>query len=55
MGNKIVEIRLEPNEIYVGDKFKLKVKAIRYLTFDELKTLTFDQVKEYTFGQLKGD
>lgn len=55
MSNKIVEIRLEPTDIYTSQKFKLKVKAIRYLTFNELKTLTFDQVKEYTFGQLKGD
>lgn len=54
MPNKIIEVDLEPTPIYTGDRFKLKVKAIRYLTFNELKTLTFDQVKEYTFGQLKG-
>lgn len=55
MSNKIVEVRIEPTEVYTNQKFKLKVKAIRYLTFEELKTLTFDQVKQFTFGQLKGE
>lgn len=53
--NKIVEVRIEPNTIYAGDKFKLKVKAIRYLTFEELKELTFTEVAQYTFGELKGE
>ena len=53
--NKIAEIRIEPSEIYTGQKFKLKVKAIRFVTFDELKEITFNQVKDFTFGELKGD
>lgn len=55
MGNKIIEVILEPTDIYTGDRFKLKVKAIRGLTFDELKTLTFTQAMQYTFGELKGE
>lgn len=53
--NKIVEVRTEPSVIYTGQSFKLKVKAIRYLTFEELKELTFTEVAQYTFGELKGE
>lgn len=55
MSNKITEIIIEPNPVYLGDTFKLKVKAIRYVTFDELKTLTYNQVKNFTYGNLKGE
>ena len=55
MSNKITEVILEPTTIYTGDRFKLKVKAIRYLTYDELKTLTYNQVKNFTWGNLKGE
>ena len=55
MSNKITEYIIEPSKIYTGDTFKLKVKAIRYLTFDELKTLTYNQVKNFTYGNLKGE
>lgn len=55
MSNKISEIIIEPSQVYAGDTFKLKVKAIRYVTFDELKEITFNQVKNFTFGNLKGE
>ena len=55
MSNKITEVKIEPIPIYAGKKFKLKVKAIRYVTFDELKELTYNQVKNFTYGNLKGD
>ena len=55
MSNKITEVVLEPTQIYTGNTFKLKVKAIRYVTFDELKTLTYNQVKQFTYGNLKGE
>ena len=38
-----------------GSSFKLKVKAIRYLTYEELKTMTYEQIKTYTYSQVKGD
>ena len=55
MSNKIIEYLIEPSKIYAGDTFKLRVKAIRYVTFDELKELTYNQVKNFTYGNLKGD
>ena len=55
MSNKITEVVLEPTTIYTGDRFKLKVKAIRYVTYDELKTLTYNQVRNFTWGNLKGE
>lgn len=55
MSNKITEVIIEPSAIYTGDRFKLKVKAIRYVTFDELKELTFNQVRNFTWGNLKGE
>lgn len=55
MSNKITEVIIEPTNVYTGDRFRLKVKAIRYLTFNELKTLTFTQAMQYTFGELKGE
>lgn len=54
MSNKIVEIITEPNKVYVGSVFKLKIKAIRYMTYDEVKTKTYNQIKSYTYNELKG-
>lgn len=55
MPNKITEIVIEPNKIYVGSSFKLKIKAIRYATYNEVKTKTYNQIKSYTYNQLKGE
>ena len=55
MANKITEIITEPNKIYVGSTFKLKIKAIRYATYNELKTKTYNEVKNYTYNKLKGE
>lgn len=55
MSNKITEAMIEPTTIYTGDRFKLKVKAIRYVTYDELKELTYNQVRNFTWGNLKGE
>lgn len=52
--NKITEIITEPNKVFVGSVFKLKIKAIRYATYGELRTRTYDQAKIYTYNQLKG-
>ena len=53
--NKIAEKIVEPSKIEVGSTFLLKIKAIRYLTFNELKTKTFEEVKKFTFNKLKGE
>lgn len=55
MANKIIEKILEPSKIYVDSSFLLKVKAIRYLTYNEVKTKTYNQIKAYKYSELKGD
>lgn len=55
MSNKITNILIEPSRVFTNNKFKLKVKAIRYVTYDELKTLTYNQVRNFTWGNLKGE
>ena len=55
MSNKITEIIIEPSTVYTGDTFKLKVKAIRSITYNELKEITYNQAENFTFGELKGD
>lgn len=54
MANKIVEIITEPSQIHVGSVFKLKIKAIRYLTYNEVKNKTYNQIKNYAYNNLKG-
>ena len=49
MPNKIIEIITEPSKIFVGSVFKLKTKAVRYITYNELKT------KGFTYNNLKGE
>lgn len=54
--NKIVEKILEPNKIYVGSSFLLKIKAIRYLTYKEVKeNFTYTTIQNYTYSELKGE
>ena len=55
MSNKIVEMLVEPTKIHVGSSFKLKIKCIRYMTYNEVKTKTYNQIKSYTYNQLKGE
>ena len=35
--SKKIEMIVEPSKVVVGSTFLLKVKTIRYLTYDELK------------------
>lgn len=54
--SKIKEIILEPSKITVGSTFLLKIKAIRYLTYRELKNRNnYAEVKDFKYSQLKGD
>lgn len=55
MPNKIIEKITEPSKIYESSTFLLKIKTIRYLTYDEVKENTYTQTKVYTYAQLKGD
>lgn len=55
MANKIIEKIIEPSKVVVGSTFLLKIKAIRYLTYNELKTKTYNQNKAYTYAEMKGD
>lgn len=55
MANKIIEKILEPSKIYVGSNFLLKIKAIRYATYEEIKARTYNNIKSYTYKELKGD
>lgn len=53
--SKIIEKIVEPTKIQVGSIFKLKVKAIRYLTYGEIKKIKVEKIKQYTVGELKGE
>lgn len=56
MSNKITKVLIEPSKIIEGSTFLLKIKAIRYATYEELKTkLTYTTIQDYTYGQLKGE
>ena len=54
MANKITEVIVEPSKMYVGDSFRLKVKTIKYATYNELKIKTYNDIKNYTYNELKG-
>ena len=53
--NKIVEKIIEPSRIEVGSIFKLKIKAIRYMSYEEMKERTVYKIKQYTVAELKGE
>ena len=55
MPNKITEKILEPSQKYVNSDFVLKVKAIRYATYKEIKERKVLELKKNTVRQLKGD
>lgn len=52
--SKIKEIVIEPAKIYVGSIFKVKVKAINYLVYKEIKTKDYKYFKSYKYKNLKG-
>ena len=55
MPNKIIEKIIEPTKITVGSTFLLKIKVIRYLTYEEIKPKTYEELMSYTYSKLKGD
>ena len=38
-----------------GSNFKLKIKATRYLIYDEIKAKKYDQIKNFTYSEMKGE
>lgn len=54
MANKIIEKVLEPSRIEIGSSFKLKIKAIRYATYNELKEKKYNDIKSFKYRDLKG-
>lgn len=51
---KIIEKILEPSEIHINNRFKLKIKVIRYLTYQEVKTKKYIDIKKFTYENIKG-
>ena len=51
---KIQEIIVEPTKVKVVSTFRLKVKAINYLTNKEMKTKKYKYYKSYKYKDLKG-
>ena len=52
---KIQEIMLEPSKTRADSTFRLKVKVINYLTYEELKNQNYNYFKEYKYKELKGE
>lgn len=55
MANKIIEKIIEPSKVIVGSTFLLKIKAIRYLIYNEVKTKTYNEIKNFTYNEMKGE
>ena len=53
--SKIIEKVVEPSRVEIGSIFRLKIKAIRYMTYAEMKEQLVSKIKEYTVAELKGD
>ena len=53
--SKIIEKIIEPARIEEGSSFKIKVKAIRYAVYQEMKVKTISFLKNYTAADLKGE
>lgn len=52
--SKIKEIILEPQKIFVGSTFKLKIKAIRYMTCEEMKNKSCNQAVAWSCEEVSG-
>ncbi len=54
--SKIIEKIIESPRIEVGSIFKIKVKAIRYATYNEVKNrLDYTNIQNYEYKTLKGE
>lgn len=52
---EIKEITTEPEVIYTGSNFLLKVKVEEVWSWNDLEELTWNEAKTYTYSQLKGE
>lgn len=52
---KITEIVVEPSKIFVGSTFKLKIKAIRELTYKELEEKEYSYFESISYKGIEGD
>lgn len=52
--NKIEEFVVEPEKILVGSTFLLKIRAIRYLSYKEIKNKEYKYFKDYKYKNMKG-
>lgn len=52
--SKITEIITEPNKIFIGSVFKLKIKVIRYITCKEAKQKNCAEIKKFTCKEVDG-
>ena len=54
--SKIIEKIVEPSKVNAGSFFLLKIKAIRYASYEELKNrLDYTTIQDYTYSQMKGE
>lgn len=53
--NRIQEKLVEPVNIYTGSFFKIKIKAKRDVTYNELLHKKYEQLKAITYSNLKGE
>lgn len=53
--SKIQEITLEPNIVYTGSFFNVKIKIVKKLTYVDLKKTTYSKLKMYTYNNSKGE
>ena len=53
--NKIIEKVIEPSKIEVNSTFKLKIKAIRYVSYSEISKMSVYEIKQCTVSELKGE
>ena len=53
---RITEKIVEPSKIFIGSIFKLRIKAITYLNYDEVKNnFTYLGLKNNNYSYLKGE
>ena len=55
MVNKITEKILEPTQKYVDSSFLLKIKVIKYFTYEELTKRKYNEINEHSYNNLKGE
>lgn len=52
--SKIIEKIIEPVKIETGSIFKVKLKTIRYLTYEEILNLDYEKLKNFSYKELIG-